>query len=337
MTTSTENARQIETDTETEPESRSPLVPIAVILVIILVFLLIVVGLFNAFSGDSGTFFGGGPTATPRGVLSGNPVLLSFSDLDSDPFAVRDQYVRVTGRFFAQTPVACVPNKGPRPRWGLIADGLQMDGVGLRDLQTLVPEGAELTVDGVWRLYEGPLGCGKEPPVGTLWYLEAQRVYQPNPLLFDNFEFTTPFARVGNSASELGTSTPTPTVDPNATATAVVGEGTPTVDPNVSLTPTIPTTAVSTPTPSPSPTGNGSVSSPTPLPGNATPTRTGGGNSGPVSPTPQPSATPAGGTGTPEATATSPGGVPTSPPGTVVPATLEPTRTPNSYGGGSYP
>jgi hypothetical protein len=39
-----------------------------------------------------------------------------------------------------------------------------------------------MTVEGYWRLYEGPLGCGKNAPRAAIWYLEVLRIVEPNPL-----------------------------------------------------------------------------------------------------------------------------------------------------------
>ncbi len=301
--------------------------PIFILIAVIALLMFIILGFSTAFSGNEGQFYAGDPTPPPRPVLNENPISIAFSDLDADPFALRDQYIRVTGRFFPQTPVACVPHKGPRPRWGLIADNLQMDMVGLRDLSTFVPEGVELTIDGIWRLYEGPIGCGKEPAKGSLWHLEARQVHQPNPLVFDNFEFPTAFARVGEGTEAPVTVEEPPTATPTM---ELMPSETPTATPDVTSTPTISTTtATATPTPTNTPRV---IISPTPLDGNnngggSTPPGGGGGNPGTPG-TPDPNAT---------VDPTNPGGVPTAPPGTVVPATLPATVPPGGYGGdGGY-
>lgn len=39
-----------------------------------------------------------------------------------------------------------------------------------------------MTVTGIWNAYQGPVGCGKGPPTGTVWYLAVERILEPNPL-----------------------------------------------------------------------------------------------------------------------------------------------------------
>jgi hypothetical protein len=276
-----------------------------------------------------GRFYTGDPAPTPLPVFSETPLEVGFAELNEDPFALRNQFIRVSGDFFPQTPVACTPFKGPRPVWGLIAADLQMDGIGLNTLPTLVPAGAELVVDGVWRLYEGPLGCGKEPPLSTLWYLEAQRIVQPNPLLFDGTDVPTAFGWEEGGSSTEPTPAPTPTATPTLTPTV-----TPTVDPNEELLLT--REATPTLTPSPFPTidenGNGELVSPTPqVRGTSTPSVPGAA----LTPIVVETATPEEGEATP--TVSNGGGgtpAPTAAPGTVVPPTLVPTLPAGGYGGG---
>ena len=184
------------------------------------------------------------PTATPGGEISGQPQLVTFSDLQADPHAYRDRLIRVTGGVIAITPPVCAPFSGPAPYWALFAENLRLDAVGLDDLPRFAAQDVLFTVDGIFRQYEGPLGCGKGPPVGVAWFLEAFRVVQPNPLAY-----------VGGTPGDGGSpvllppfSTPTapgstpggPTAQPTAGGTEGALTGTPPV------TPTFP---VFTPTP----------------------------------------------------------------------------------------
>lgn len=208
------------------------------------------------------------PTATPGGEISGQPQLVTFSDLQADPYAYRDRLIRVTGGVVSVAPPLCEPFSGPVPFWALFAEDLRLDGVGFDDLPRFAAPGVLFTVDGIFRQYEGPLGCGKGPPPGVAWFLEAFRVVQPNPLAY-----------AGETSGDGGApvlpppfSTPTPpgstpggpTAQPTAEGTQGALTGTP---------PATPTLPVFTPTPAISVTPGGTgvpTASATPSPTAAT-------------------------------------------------------------------
>lgn len=250
-------------------------------------------------------------TATPSGDLSNQVTLVSFADLDADPAAYLDQLVRVSGELVFLEKELCSRWRGPRPAWALIdqvgEEVMRLDAVGYEDLVRRVPAGTVLTVDGFWRLYEGPLGCGKEPADGFAWYLDVTRLVQPNPLpLTGGGGPGSP--RVTPIGGEEGLLTVTPT--PSATGTRPASP-TPSRTPSPSATPTAGTPEGVTPTASPTP-----GITPTP---SQTPT------SGPGQPTATPSRTPTSAPGQPTPTRT-----PTSPP-------AEPTSTPSGYPAPSPP
>lgn len=124
------------------------------------------------------------PTATPGGEISGQPRLVTFSELQADPQAYRNRLIRVTGGVVAVAPPLCRPFSGPVPFWALFAENLRLDAVGFDDLPRFASADVLFTVDGIFRQYEGPLGCGKGPPSGVAWFLETLRVVQPNPLAY---------------------------------------------------------------------------------------------------------------------------------------------------------
>ncbi|MCA9998170.1 MAG: hypothetical protein KDE56_20555 [Anaerolineales bacterium] len=259
-------------------------------------------------------------TATPNVIaISSQPVIVTFAQLNEDPFALINRAIRVTGSYTPLDLPRCDGSySGPHIVWALIAEELQLDAHGFEQIMRLVPPGTTLTIEGVWRHYEGPHGCGKEPPTATVWYLEVSRIVQPNPLPLLN-----------GTAVPLDTiATPTfaPT-DPAAQATVLVGTPLPTAageETDAATTPIPTATAFLTLTPTPelSPT----VTT-TPSPG-PSPTAT---------PSPDPSASP-----TPTPTATTPAGAPTATPGgnsgapTSTPLPVQPTNTPGP-GGGGYP
>lgn len=299
------------------------------ILVIVLVIVsLILYAIFSSFGRGQGQFR---PQVSPlpsNGLVNSEPIALTFSDLDANPLAYRNKLVRVAGNYTRLSPVVCTPFKGPRPRWGLVAEGFQMDMVGLNEIIDLAPEGATLTVDGVWRLYEGPLGCGKEPSSGSAWYLEARRIVQPNPLIFNGMpsdpsgETITPSVGLEPTPTITGT---VPTGEPEEEEESIIDFETSTPDP-AGLTPTIP---IASTTPTLTPTSIRVTATATPT----RPNQGGGNNNTTTTPTTTASPTPTGtvGPGTPQPTNEA---LPTSPSGTVIPATLGPSPTPGSY---AYP
>ncbi len=176
---------------------------------------------------------------------------VSFPDLQANPELYRDQHIRVTGRYTRLTPPNCVSFDGPVIRWGLIADDLQMNAQGLESLLHLIPADTTLTVEGVWRHYRGPSGCGKEPETASVWYLVVSRIVQPNPLPLPglppiNGGAVPTMTATAVSGAQL---TPTPTVNetavtptlPGATPTQVftiTPPGVPTITPtDTTLTP----------------------------------------------------------------------------------------------------
>ena len=258
-------------------------------------------------------------TATPNVIaISSQPVIVTFAQLNEDPFALINRTIRVTGSYTPLDLPRCDGSySGPHIVWALIAEELQLDARGFEQIMALVPPGTNLTIEGIWRHYEGPHGCGKEPPTATVWYLEVSRIVQPNPLPLLN----------GTAVSLDTIATPTfaPTTDPAAQPTVLVGTPLPTAageetDPATTPIPTatefvVPTattellvTVTPTPSPGPSPTAT-----PSPDP-SASPTPT------PTATTSAPTATPGGGSGAPTST----------------PLPVQPTNTPGP-GGGGYP
>jgi hypothetical protein len=253
-------------------------------------------------------------TATPNVIaISNQPVIVTFAQLNEDPFALINRTIRVTGSYTPLDLPRCDGSySGPHIVWALIAEELQLDARGFEHIMRLVPPGTTLTIEGIWRHYKGPHGCGKEPPTATVWYLEVSRIIQPNPLPLLNGTavsldtIVTPTFAPTNPAAQptelVGTPLPSATSEtltetPSATATEFA-------IPTATLE--LPPTITATPSPGPSPTAT-----PSPDP-NASPTFT-------------PTATNSGS----EATATPP----TSDGPTATPIPALPTATP----GDGYP
>ncbi|MDX1613525.1 MAG: hypothetical protein R3300_04390 [Candidatus Promineifilaceae bacterium] len=219
-------------------------------------------------------------TPTAGAAFVGQPQLVTFAELQANPETFQDRLIRVSGSFVTLLAPDCLPSNGPDARWALISESLRLDAVGFSELAGRLPENAALTVDGFFRLYEGPLGCGKEPPLGSAWFLAVTRVVQPNPLTLENITIIVPELQFG--LLPVGGVVPVQTEDgsapavtsvasPAATATGVP-VATSTLRATASLTPGgTATTATATPTPSRTPSGTPPTATPT---GSSTPTTT---------------------------------------------------------------
>lgn len=252
--------------------------------------------------------------------INREPELVTFTELNENAAAYQNKFIRITGHYFPQKLPDCAPYSGPVFRSVLVSDELQLDMLGGEAALRIVPVNTKLTVDGIWRKFEGPVGCGKEPPRQTLWYLELTNIVAPNPIM--GLTTATPAGvepPVGGLPLPTTTPTsavnvPTPTQTPSLAMTAV-----PTATPiDDSLTPTRPAVVTVTPLP----TGTGTAVFPTPPTNTPTPGFTGTPGS---SPTPMPTVNTI---GTPAASPTPPPPLGTSTPGTPYPgpgATLTPT------------
>lgn len=254
------------------------------------------------------------PTSTPATLgQNDTPPLVTFAELQEAPTQFWDQRIRVSGRFLYTGVPECQPYSGIPIAWGLVNDNLQMNAHGFESVVRYLPNDTEMTVEGFWRFYSGPLGCGKQPQAQRgLWYLAVDRILQPNPLI----------VQAGDAGQvQPSGGLPNATVISGDTATAeptsIIIELTPSDEPE----PTV--AATNTPLPTPLP-GTGTA---TPMVTN-TPTLTN---------TPLPTPLPGTGTATPTSTATV---TPTlengvAPTPTNIGPPPAPTATPGS--GGGYP
>lgn len=219
-------------------------------------------------------------TADPL-PISSEANFVTFTDLNGSPVDYLNQFIRVSGSFNPLPLPECLPHSGPDIRWSLIADELQLDAIGFETIVREVPPGTVLTVQGIWRRYHGPFGCGKQPPPNDAWYLEVTQIIEPNPLFgadtvaLDTILGPSPTPNNGEPPSPTAVNAQ-PTDEPTATPTAVTP---PTTTATLIFTPT-PTTillATETPTligtPSPSPTAASGTLTATPTP-TLTPTPT---------------------------------------------------------------
>jgi len=236
-------------------------------------------------------------------IVDGQPLVVTFEELNGNANEYKNKWVQVAGSYFSKEIVVCnpLPTNGPLFESVLVSDGLQLNIIGGEEALTIIALNTDMVVQGIWRLYTGPVGCDKEPPSDSIWYLDIRAVVQPNPIAG-----STPLPIAGtplagilppglgntptpNSDGSIPTPTPiqvtvvvvtpevtntptpggltpTPTTTVLATATATVGTftRTPTPDPNV--TPTVTGTATATATPTVTGTPPTAVPSNTPLP-----------------------------------------------------------------------
>lgn len=262
-------------------------------------------------------------TALPDDAESLSPIPVTFTELNSNPINYLNMPIQVSGGYLQLESPACLRYSGPSFKWALVSEDLQLDAQGFERVIRILEPGTAMTVQGIWRLYQGPLGCGKGPPSGSTWYLQVQRIVQPNPLVgngsgspidIEGADLSLPPLLATDVPTLTPTTTPTQIIEtPAATATvnqivpSLTIEATSTIDSGViatpSLTPSFPT---NTPDPGGNPSPTASVTA-TPVPG--------GGENDPTA-TPQ--------TIPPTATETSGGEYPGPP-------TATPTATPDSY------
>ena len=283
---------------------------------------------------------------------------VTFAALQADPAANRDNLITVSGAFTPIARISCapLPSNGPAISWGLISEQLRLDATNLEDILTLAPQGTQITVEGIWRFYDGPVGCGKEPLHKSVWYLEALRIVQPNPL---PIEVAAPDPAPGSEESggdESGDELPTTPDDTQGNNSGqTIGQSEATLTPTITVIGSTPTSVATSALPtSTSASGGGSTATPTQL---ASPTVTQTGTSPPSSATvtntpppgasltptipfptntPRPSSTPLV-TATPGPSPTpGPSLTPSNTPNVTNTPGPSPTNTPPSYPGGTF-
>ncbi len=152
----------------------------------------------------------------PFSLVDPDPFQVTFAQIEANPSAYLGQLLRVEASYVAIEREECYPFQGPRFNWGLVADNLQMSARGFERIVELVPDGVPFTVDGVWRQYIGPSGCGKEPLARVVYYLDVADIVQPNPISRVYGEViadVTPLAPTVSPDGEVIVEEPTPTSD----------------------------------------------------------------------------------------------------------------------------
>lgn len=259
-------------------------------------------------------------TPTPGNpTILGVPFPITFAELAENLSRYQNNLIRVSGVYTPLANQTCFIQRGPQTRWSLIDDNKQMRMVNFE--QVVLPlawEGLNMTVDGVWRKYEGPVGCGKNAPSTVIWYLEVVRIIDPNPMPdFLRLNQPTPGSTEPAPISPTPDELPPPPDEPLPGGNGYPSPGTLTPTPPFPVTPsTTPPTLPVTLTPQATTTPAAATPSPSPETTIVAPPTT-----GPTTPTSTPTPTPTLGPGTPSATP-----LPTSMPGT--PPTGYPNPTP---------
>lgn len=284
------------------------------------------------------------PTPTPfsnedvteEALNPATPLEMNISDLAADPEAFANSFLKITGQYRRLPLIVCDTDPHPSPAsWQLIGEDGSLIAVGGFDsqLRSLLPNDLTMTVSGVWQLFEGPVGCGKDATGTQIWYLKVSDIISPSPIARVTLTPTGEGSQISDSGDEGGETAVTPSNNPGTASTPTQASA---GDPGESPagTPTSASTTIpappgnSTPTNSPTPIGSGPGGS-----GGATPTNTPTGlANGTNTPTPisgggTPTTTPASTTATPTSSSGGSGGNPT--PTSAILSTA--TRNPNEF------
>lgn len=251
------------------------------------------------------------PTQPAAAVLPAGVIPLTLSELAAAPGLYHNAQLQLTGQLQKQPLLVCDDERYlPPASWGLADSGVLALAGGQDDqVRTLLPDGLAMTIEGRWRRWQGPVGCGKEAQTREVWYLEVSRILDPSPLTLITLTpqalaqvESEPTAAEGDSELLSAETTPVPTVEaptPEAELNSLSTQTAITPTQTAELTPTLAITATatvsngavitSTPTLAPGTTPAATIQATTtatvtPTPGPGTPTNT-------PEPTPSPTAT----------------------------------------------
>ncbi|HRQ41873.1 MAG TPA: hypothetical protein PLD25_28455 [Chloroflexota bacterium] len=176
-------------------------------------------------------------------VSSGQPTAVSLAALAADPESFAGQFLQLSGDYQHLPLLVCNGEMHQSPAGWLLVDNSQtelstdeqieseivMVAAGGFDsqLRSLIATGAPLTVNGFWRFWEGPVGCGKQAVPRQIWYLRVTQIVSPAQLARVTVigstrpagEETAVPTEDGGVAGEEGTTPITPTLPITATPT----------------------------------------------------------------------------------------------------------------------
>lgn len=176
-------------------------------------------------------------------VSSGRPTTVPLAEVAADPESFAGQFLQLSGSYQHLPLLVCNGEAHHSPAgWLLVANDqteaetgdapeseVVMVAAGGFDsqLRTLIVTGTPLTVNGFWRFWEGPVGCGKQAVPRQVWYLRVTEIVAPAQLAR---------VTVAGSTQSLGEETAVPVEDGNASPGA----------PDIPITSTLPITGTST-------------------------------------------------------------------------------------------
>jgi hypothetical protein len=187
-------------------------------------------------------------------VSLGQIVPVELTYLTTNPETYEGMMVMVNGRYKRRPPIVCSTTLYRSPAtWNLVSGETNafMNGFD-GQLRSLLPEEISMTISGIWRQWNGPVGCGKTSSVQKIWYLEVHEIISPNPIARVTLTPTLPdngeeIADIGQPEPIEGIEETPPTDDGLSTApapgqsettTPLVGTPTPFITNNTSLTTT---------------------------------------------------------------------------------------------------
>ena len=141
------------------------------------------------------------------------PITISLTHLATNPDFFEGSTLQLSGQYRRLPVLACDRDSHPGPAtWGIVNEGLMASASGQDEqLRTLLRENQQITVEGHWIRYIGPIGCGKAAPVEELWYLSVNQIIEPHPLARATAE---PVVQSGEPT--VIASNPNPSVEPIA-------------------------------------------------------------------------------------------------------------------------
>ena len=123
--------------------------------------------------------------ATEQALTAATPQEITITDLATDPEAYANTFLEISGRYRRLPLLVCNTDPYPAPAtWQLQAEDGSFIAVGGLDSQvrSLLPNDLTMTVAGVWQLFEGPVGCGKNAASTQIWYLKVSNILSPSPI-----------------------------------------------------------------------------------------------------------------------------------------------------------